>query len=191
MQFRTVVLIAVAFILVVTLANAQALQQSTAAAVSQADNSYCGPGDTPNFGGAQDGPAQLPTACIYSALSGTPSPGNVVQLAAGANLQAALNAAQCGDTITLQAGTTFTGSYTLPEGHATISIGSPSAPALQTAACCRKAHASRHATRGSHRCPDARLSTARRRSRCWPRSLIPLVLRRAQSVSPQAQITIA
>lgn len=114
MQFRTVVPIAVVFILMATLANAQALQQSTAAAVSQADNNYCGPGDTPNFGGAQDGPAQLPTACIYSALSGTPSPGNVVQLAAGANLQAALDAAQCGDTITLQAGATFTGSFTLP-----------------------------------------------------------------------------
>jgi hypothetical protein len=97
-----------------TLGTAQTLQQLKASAISQVDNLYCGRGDAPNFGAAQDGPAQLPKACIYTALSGTPSPGHLMPVVAGADLQAALNSAQCGDTIALQAGATFTGSFTLP-----------------------------------------------------------------------------
>jgi hypothetical protein len=104
----------VSFVLMATLGTAQTLQQLKASAISQVDNLYCGRGDAPNFGAAQDGPAQLPKACIYTALSGTPSPGHLMPVIAGADLQAALNSAQCGDTIALQAGATFTGSFTLP-----------------------------------------------------------------------------
>jgi hypothetical protein len=104
----------VSFVLMATLGTAQTLQQLKASAISQVDNLYCGRGDAPNFGAAQDGPAQLPKACIYTALSGTPSPGHLMPVVAGADLQAALNSAQCGDTIALQAGATFTGSFTLP-----------------------------------------------------------------------------
>src|SRR5213593_1451447 len=86
----------------------------TGSAAAQADNRYCGVGDAPNFGGTQDGPAQLPKSCVYTALSGTPSPGQVHQVLAGQSLQTALNNAQCGDTIALQAGATFSGSFTLP-----------------------------------------------------------------------------
>jgi hypothetical protein len=114
MPIRTVVLIGVNLVLMATLAIAQAPPQSQASTVSQPDNRYCAPRDAPNFGAAQDGPAQLPKACIYTALSGTPSPGHLMQVIAGADLQAALNSAQCGDTIALQAGATFTGSFTLP-----------------------------------------------------------------------------
>jgi len=81
---------------------------------AQADNRYCGAGNITKFGATQDGPAQLPKSCIYTAVSGTPSPGQIHQVLAGQSLQTALNAAQCGDTIALQAGTTFSGSFTLP-----------------------------------------------------------------------------
>src|SRR5919109_1173848 len=41
--------------------------------------------------------------------------GNTIAVAAGGDLQAALDAAQPGDVITLQAGATFTGPFTLPK----------------------------------------------------------------------------
>lgn len=81
---------------------------------AQADNRYCGAGNSPKFGATQDGPAQLPKSCIYTAISGTPSPGQIHQVLAGQSLQKALNDANCGDTIALQAGATFSGSFTLP-----------------------------------------------------------------------------
>jgi len=61
-----------------------------------------------------DGPAELPRIFLQSAVSDTPSPGNITLVTAGASLQQALNAAQCGDTLELQAGATFSGSFTLP-----------------------------------------------------------------------------
>ena len=77
------------------------------------DNRYCEPNNIPNFG-ATDGWATLPTACFYTALAATPSPGNVITvlansdpLVAGRNLQAAINNAQCGDTIELPAKASF------------------------------------------------------------------------------------
>jgi len=78
----------------------------TATSSSGPDNRYCEPNNIPNFG-ATDGPATLPTSCFYTALSATPSPGAVIPVAANGNLQAAINQAQCGDTITLQAGASF------------------------------------------------------------------------------------
>ncbi len=83
------------------------------------ENAYCAPGDVARFGGV-DGPATLPTACIYTAMSGTPSPGTV-RTVNGSNcndpttgLQATINAAAAGDTIVIPAGTTCQGSYTFP-----------------------------------------------------------------------------
>jgi hypothetical protein len=74
------------------------------------DNRYCEPGNIPNFGnGGVDGPATLPTACFYTALAATPSPGHVIPVSEGGDLQGAINSAQCGDTITLQAGASFLG----------------------------------------------------------------------------------
>lgn len=62
-----------------------------------------------------DGPAELPQAQVPSAMADTPAPGNVIQVAAGANLQTAINNASCGDTIELQAGAAFSGkNITLP-----------------------------------------------------------------------------
>jgi hypothetical protein len=77
------------------------------------DNRYCEPGNIANFG-TNDGPATLPTACFYTALAATPSPGPVIAVKAGGDLQGALNQVQCGETITLQAGASFLSS---PAGY--------------------------------------------------------------------------
>ena len=61
-----------------------------------------------------DGPAQLPIATVASSLADTPAPGAVIPVNAGADLQAALKGAQCGNTIELQAGATFTGDFKFP-----------------------------------------------------------------------------
>jgi hypothetical protein len=75
---------------------------------SGADNRYCNAGDIPNFGPA-DGPAIMPTACYQTALASTPSPGAVTQVSPTANLQTAIDDANCGDTLVLQAGQTYSG----------------------------------------------------------------------------------
>jgi hypothetical protein len=61
-----------------------------------------------------DGPAQLPIATVSSSMADTPAPGAVITVKAGGDLQAALNSAQCGSTIELQAGATFTGNFEFP-----------------------------------------------------------------------------
>ncbi len=61
-----------------------------------------------------DGPAELPRVTVPSAMSDTPAPGSVITVKAGDNLQLALNNAQCGDVIQLQAGATFSSLVTLP-----------------------------------------------------------------------------
>lgn len=63
---------------------------------------------------AYDGPAQLPLVYIQTAMSDTPAPGSTIAVASGGDLQSALNSANCGDTITLQAGATFSGVFTFP-----------------------------------------------------------------------------
>lgn len=71
------------------------------------------PVSTQNSGG-YDGPAQLPLVYLQTALSDTPAPGVTTVVNAGGDFQGALNAANCGDTIELQAGATFSGVYTFP-----------------------------------------------------------------------------
>jgi hypothetical protein len=61
-----------------------------------------------------DGPARLPIATVATSTADTPASGSVITVDAGGNLQAALNSAQCGDTIKLQAGATFTGTFRFP-----------------------------------------------------------------------------
>jgi hypothetical protein len=61
-----------------------------------------------------DGPAELPRVYIQSAMSNTPTSGTSSTVSSAASLQAALDNAKCGDTIQLQAGATFTGTFTLP-----------------------------------------------------------------------------
>lgn len=65
-------------------------------------------------GNGYDGPAQLPLVYMQTAMSNTPAPGATIAVPAGGDLQSALNRANCGDTIALQAAATFTGVFTLP-----------------------------------------------------------------------------
>ena len=72
---------------------------------------------------------RLLTCCALLA-GAAPAAGETIHVAAGGNLQAALDAAKPGDEIRLQAGATFVGQYRLPakpEGSAVITIRS-SAP---------------------------------------------------------------
>ena len=68
-------------------------------------------------GNGYDGPAQLPLATVPSSMADSPAPGPVISVNAGDDLQAALNNAQCGDTLQLQAGATFTGSFNVQPKH--------------------------------------------------------------------------
>ena len=61
-----------------------------------------------------DGPAQLPVETVNSAMADTPAPGSVIPVKSGGDLQSTLNSAQCGDTIELQAGATFSGTFLFP-----------------------------------------------------------------------------
>src|SRR5499427_5470506 len=51
---------------------------------------------------------------VYLDTTYTPPKGRSIEVKAGGDLQAALNQAKPGDTITLEAGATFTGNFTLP-----------------------------------------------------------------------------
>ncbi len=62
-----------------------------------------------------DGPAELPRIHVKSALSETPAPGRTWLVKEGGNVQEALDKAECGDTVALQAGATFMGRFLLPE----------------------------------------------------------------------------
>lgn len=64
--------------------------------------------------GDYDGPAQLPIATVASSMADTPAPGSVISVNAGDDLKAAISKIRCGDTLQLQAGTTFTGTFRLP-----------------------------------------------------------------------------
>ena len=70
------------------------------------ENAYCGKGNVAQFG-AKDGIAELPKACYYTALDGTPSPGKQIHVPAKSNLAAAIDGAKCGDTLLLPAGASF------------------------------------------------------------------------------------
>lgn len=70
--------------------------------------------DAVNANGKFDGPAELPRVYIQSALSNTPANGKTLPVTDAAGFQTALNSADCGDTISIKAGTTLTGSWTFP-----------------------------------------------------------------------------
>ncbi len=98
------------------------LDVTEASVASAADNRYCTAPRSAKFGATTDGPADLPAACINSAMASTPSPGATWSVCASGcaftTLQAAVNAAACGDTVELAAGETFTsGKITFPAKH--------------------------------------------------------------------------
>ncbi len=66
-------------------------------------------------------PAELPR--VFLNFPYKPSTGKTIVVAAGANLQNAINSAQRGDEIVLPAGATFTGNFTLPPKSGTVANG--------------------------------------------------------------------
>jgi hypothetical protein len=83
------------------------------APVGSGGNAYCTPSGT-WIGATTDGPANLPMACYYTALSATPSPGTVRgPVSTVAAFNTAYSAAACGDVIEIAAGSSFTGPVTL------------------------------------------------------------------------------
>ena len=70
-------------------------------------------GPPPNRPGF-DGPAELPRIYMKTSLADTPAPGRTIPVTDGNGLKQALESAACGDTISLQAGATFVGLFTLP-----------------------------------------------------------------------------
>ena len=56
-----------------------------------------------------DGPAELPRVYLKATLADTPAPGSTITVKSGGDLQSALDSANCGDTILLQAGANFNG----------------------------------------------------------------------------------
>ena len=73
-----------------------------------------------SFAASYDGPAELPRMTVHSAIADTPAPGSVIAVNAGGDLQSALNNAQCGDVIELQAGATFSGKFIVPAKNCNI-----------------------------------------------------------------------
>ena len=61
-----------------------------------------------------DGPAELPRVYVGSSMADTPAPGKTWEVRSRDDLPAILKKANCGDTLRLQAGATFTGVFTLP-----------------------------------------------------------------------------
>src|SRR5215469_15126788 len=64
--------------------------------------------------GYADGTAELLREYVNSALADTPAPGNTVLVKTSAELKSAIDKAGCGDTIQLQVGATFVGSFKIP-----------------------------------------------------------------------------
>jgi len=75
-------------------------------------NRYCAPGNVSLF--PSDGPAAAIQQCWYTPMSVTPATGSVVSVSTAGALTTALAAAACGQRITLAAGASFSGNFTIP-----------------------------------------------------------------------------
>jgi hypothetical protein len=77
-------------------------------------NSTAPPPVSAESSGSFDGPAELPRLHVPTSLASTPAAGKSRRVNSSADLQSALDAAQCGDTVELQAGAIFRGNFKLP-----------------------------------------------------------------------------
>ncbi len=68
----------------------------------------------PSDAGRFDGPAELPRVYLSSTLADTPAPGKSLRVKTSGELAAALDKAECGDTILLEAGGEFAGNFRFP-----------------------------------------------------------------------------
>src|SRR5207302_2097755 len=76
--------------------------------------SSANPGPPPDDASRFDGPAELPRVYVKSALADSPAPGRVRNVQGSDNLQDAIDGAKCGETLKLQAGATFIGTFRFP-----------------------------------------------------------------------------
>ena len=76
--------------------------------------SSANPDPAPDDASRFDGPAELPRVYVKSALADSPAPGRVRNVQGSDNLQDAIDGAKCGDTLKLQSGATFTGTFKFP-----------------------------------------------------------------------------
>jgi Putative Ig domain len=74
---------------------------------------------SPNSAGGYDGPAALPKVYVQTAMANTTATGPIVWVQAGDSLQSALNAAVCGETLMLAAGTSYSGIFLFPNHNCT------------------------------------------------------------------------
>lgn len=70
------------------------------------ENQYCAKGNLPRFG-EDDGPAQMPKACYYTGLDGTPSPGKRIYLKATDDPNIVYSGARCGDILVFPHGAVY------------------------------------------------------------------------------------
>jgi len=97
----------------VTVQAASTNNGGTSTPPNPAANAYCSSSGTWT-GATTDGPASLPVKCMYTPVNGTPSPGTVRGPdSTTAAVQADINAAACGDTILVTAGSSLS-TITLP-----------------------------------------------------------------------------
>jgi hypothetical protein len=94
-------------------ASSQQSSSAPATAAKSTANVYCTPSGS-WIGPSTDGPAKMPFECMYTALEGTPSPGRVRgPHSTTPQVQADINAAECGDRVLVAAGSTL-GPIALP-----------------------------------------------------------------------------
>jgi len=74
------------------------------------DDAYCGAGNVP-IGATVDGPANMPSRCFNTNPLNTPSPGNVIPVMAGGDLQKAYDSLLCGQTLSLAHGAVWEGPF--------------------------------------------------------------------------------
>ncbi len=76
---------------------------------------WCVTGSVAADSGRFDGPAELPRVFVKSSLVDTPAPGHIRLVRESENLQKAIDSAQCGDILELQAGAAFQGLFRFPD----------------------------------------------------------------------------
>jgi hypothetical protein len=98
-----------AFLLLLVLAPVPAATAQVATPSSPSSSSRSSSSAPANF----DGPAELPRVYLKTSMTDTPATGSILPVKGAEELQNALDAAKCGDTVELQAGATFTGEFRL------------------------------------------------------------------------------
>ncbi|MFL5577899.1 MAG: lectin, partial [Gemmatimonadaceae bacterium] len=94
--------------------GSDAQKWSVRTAAGQEPGPVAAPVTAPAAGsGALIGVAALPREYVQTSVASTPSGGRVIRVAAGGDLQAALDQAQLGDQVVLDAGATFVGNFVL------------------------------------------------------------------------------